>query len=224
MEEQKRIASRAAVEHVEDGMHVGLGTGSTVKYAIERLGERVQDGLDVVGVATSKETEERARRAGIPLEELDEQPIDVTIDGADQVDPALQLIKGGGGALLREKMVADRSRQVVIVVDESKLVEAFTFPLPVEVTLYGWKSVAARLKEQRLQPNLRPDFVTDNGNIILDCSYDALTDLHGLAAGLNGIPGVVEHGLFLDTATAVIVGTPEGAKTIRRNEDMAHTP
>ncbi|MGC9308234.1 MAG: ribose-5-phosphate isomerase RpiA [Thermoplasmatota archaeon] len=224
MEEQKRIASHAAVEHVKDGMRVGLGTGSTVKYAIERLGERVQDGLDIVGVATSKETEERARRAGIPLEELDEQPIDVTIDGADQVDPALQLIKGGGGALLREKMVADRSRQVVIVVDESKLVEAFTFPLPVEVTLYGWKSVAARLKEQGLQPDLRPDFVTDNGNVILDCSYDALTDLHGLAARLNGIPGVVEHGLFLDTATAVIVGTPEGAKTIIRNEGMAHTP
>jgi len=224
MEELKRIASYAAVEHVEDGMRVGLGTGSTVKYAIERLGNLVQEGLNVVGVATSKETEQRARQAGIPLEELDEQPIEVTIDGADQVDPALQLIKGGGGALLREKMVADRSHRQVIVVDESKLVEAFTFPLPVEVTRYGWKSVAARLKEQGLQPELRPDFVTDNGNVILDCSYEALNDLHGIAARLNGIPGVMEHGLFLDIATAVIIGTPEGAKTIRRKQGMAHTP
>lgn len=224
MEEYKRIASHEAVEHVRDGMRVGIGTGSTVRYAIERLGELVQGDLDIVGVATSRETERRARKAGIPLEELDEQPIDVTIDGADQVNPALQLIKGGGGALLREKMVADRSQREIIVVDESKLVEAFSFPLPVEVTRYGWKSVAVRLNEQGPQPELRQDFVTDNDNFILDCDYETLDSLHRVASRLSGIPGVVEHGLFLDLATMVIVGTSEGAKTIRRKEGMTHTP
>ncbi len=224
MENLKRIASQEAVRHIENGMRVGLGTGSTVRYAIERLGELVQHDLDIVGVATSKETEQRARRADIPLQELDDQPIDVTIDGADQVDPSLQLIKGGGGALLREKMVADRTRREIIVVDESKLVETFSFPLPVEVIPYGWKSVAARLKEHGLEPRLRADFTTDNGNRVLDCGYQALGDLNGIATALSGIPGVVEHGLFLDLASTVIVGTLEGAKTIRRKEGMAHTP
>ncbi len=224
MEEYKRIASHEAVRHVKDGMRIGLGTGSTVRYAIKRLGDLVQQGLDVVGVATSKETERRAKKAGIPLEELDEHPLDVTIDGADQVSPGLQLIKGGGGALLREKMVADRSKREIIVVDESKLVESFSFPLPVEVARYGWKSVSARLQGQGLQPELREDYVTDNGNHILDCNYDDLGDLYQLAAGLSGIPGVLEHGLFLDIAAMVIVGTRDGAKTIRRKEGMADTP
>ncbi|MFO8132437.1 MAG: ribose-5-phosphate isomerase RpiA [Thermoplasmatota archaeon] len=224
MEKFKRIASHEAVTHVQDGMRVGLGTGSTVRYAIQRLGERVQQDLDIIGVATSKETAQRARQAGIPLEDLDARPIDVTIDGADQVDPSLQLVKGGGGALLREKMVADRTKREIIVVDESKLVETFTFPLPVEVVPYGWESVAARLKEHGLEPRLRGDFVTDNGNLILDCSYEALGDLHDLAATLSGIPGVMEHGLFLDLASMIIVGTPDGAKTIRRKQGMAHTP
>ena len=224
MEEQKRTASHAAVRYIENGMRVGLGTGSTVRYAIERLGEHVEQGLDIVAVATSQETEQRARQAGIPLQELDDRAIDLTIDGADQVDLALQLIKGGGGALLREKMVADRSRREIIVVDESKLVESFTFPLPIEVVRYGWKSIAARLREQGLEPEMRRDYETDNGNPILDCSYDDLGDLHRLAATLNNIPGVVEHGLFIDLATMVIVGTPDGAKTIRRKQGMAHTP
>ncbi len=224
MKEQKRIASHAAVRYIENGMRVGLGTGSTVRYAIERLGEHMEQGLDIVGVATSKETEQRARQAGIPLQELDERSIDVTIDGADQVDPSLQLIKGGGGALLREKMVADRTQREIIVVDESKLVESFTFPLPIEVVRYGWKSIAARLREQGLEPEMRRDYETDNGNPVLDCSYDELGDLHRLAATLSGIPGVVEHGLFLDLASMVIVGTPDGAKTIRRKQGMAHTP
>lgn len=224
MEEYKRIASHEAVRHVKDGMRIGLGTGSTVRYAIKRLGDLVQQGLDVVGVATSKETERRAKKAGIPLEELDEHPLDVTIDGADQVSPGLQLIKGGGGALLREKMVADRSKREIIVVDESKLVETFSFPLPVEVTRYGWKSVATRIKDQGLKPKLREGYETDNGNYILDCNYDDLGDLYQLAAGLSGIPGVLEHGLFLDIAAMVIVGTRDGAKTIRRKEGMADTP
>jgi ribose 5-phosphate isomerase A len=121
-------------------------------------------------------------------------------------------------------MVADRSRREIIVVDESKLVESFTFPLPIEVVRYGWKSIAARLREQGLEPEMRRDYETDNGNPILDCSYDDLGDLHRLAATLNAIPGVVEHGLFIDLATMVIVGTPDGAKTIRRKQGMAHTP
>lgn len=224
MEEQKRIASHGAVRHVQDGMRVGLGTGSTVRYAIQRLGELAGQELDIVGVATSKETERRARQAGIPLEELDDQPIDVTIDGADQVDPALQLIKGGGGALLREKMVADRTQREIIVVDESKLVERFSFPLPVEVPRYGWKSVAARLREQGLQPEPRRGFETDNGNRILDCRYKQLDDPHRHAATLNGIPGILEHGLFLDRAAMVIVGTRDGAQTIKRTTDREDTP
>ena len=215
MEELKRIAAHRATEYVRDGMVVGLGTGSTARYAVEKLGEMVKEGLDIVGIPTSLETEQLARKAGIPLSTIDEHDIDLTIDGADQVDGDLNLIKGGGGALLREKMVASCSREEIIVVDESKITDRFSFPLPVEVVKFGWKSVARKLESMGLEP-ARREFVTDNGNYILDCRYGSIDDPEEMERMLNGIPGVVENGLFVGLATMVIAGTTGGAKTIRR--------
>jgi len=215
MEELKRIAAHRAAEYVRDGMVVGLGTGSTARYAVEKLGEMVKEGLDIVGIPTSLETEQLARKAGIPLSTIDEHDIDLTIDGADQVDGDLNLIKGGGGALLREKMVASCSREEIIVVDESKITDRFSFPLPVEVVKFGWKSVARKLESMGLEP-ARREFVTDNGNYILDCGYGSIDDPEEMERMLNGIPGVVENGLFVGLATMVIAGTTGGAKTIRR--------
>lgn len=215
MEELKRIAAHRAVEYVRDGMVVGLGTGSTTRYAVEKLGEMVKEGLDIVGIPTSLETEELAKKVGIPLSTIDEHDIDLTIDGADQVDRDLNLIKGGGGALLREKMVASCSREEIIIVDESKIVDEFSFPLPVEVVKFGWKSVARKLESMGLEP-ARREFVTDNGNYILDCRYEVIENPEEMERMLNGIPGVVENGLFVGLATMVIAGTSEGAKTIRR--------
>ncbi|HHH77792.1 MAG TPA: ribose-5-phosphate isomerase RpiA [Thermoplasmatales archaeon] len=215
MEELKRIAAHRATEYVRDGMVVGLGTGSTARYAVEKLGEMVKEGLDIVGIPTSLETEQLARKAGIPLSTIDEHDIDLTIDGADQVDGDLNLIKGGGGALLREKMVASCSREEIIVVDESKITDRFSFPLPVEVVKFGWKSVARKLESMGLEP-ARREFVTDNGNYILDCRYGSIDDPEEMERMLNGIPGVVENGLFVGLATMVIAGTTRGAKTIRR--------
>ncbi len=215
MEELKRIAAHRAAEYVRDGMVVGLGTGSTARYAVEKLGEMVKEGLDIVGIPTSLETEQLARKAGIPLSTIDEHDIDLTIDGADQVDGDLNLIKGGGGALLREKMVASCSREEIIVVDESKITDRFSFPLPVEVVKFGWKSVARKLESMGLEP-ARREFVTDNGNYILDCGYGSIDDPEEMERMLNGIPGVVENGLFVGLATMVIAGTAGGAKTIRR--------
>ncbi len=216
MEELKRIAAHRAVEYVRDGMVVGLGTGSTAKYAVEKLGDMVREGLDIVGIPTSLETEQLARKAGIPLSTIDEHDIDLTIDGADQVDGDLNLIKGGGGALLREKMVASCSKEEIIVVDESKIVDSFSFPLPVEVVKFGWKSVARKLESLGLKPKIRSNFVTDNGNYILDCGYESIGNAVEMEKELNLIPGVVENGFFVGLATLVVAGTPDGAKTIRR--------
>ena len=217
MEEHKRIAAHHATKYISDGMHIGLGTGSTVKYTIDKIGELVDAGLDVVAVPTSVETERRAEALGIPLQELNECRLDLTIDGADQVNPALNVIKGGGGALLREKIVARASEKVVIVVDETKIVDIFDFPLPVEVVSYGWRQTQVAVRKLGLNPCLRNDAITDNGNYILDCSYTTLDNLVELEIELNNIPGVVENGLFINQASEVIVGTSSGAKTIRRN-------
>lgn len=215
MEELKRIAAHHAVEYVRDGMVVGLGTGSTARYAVEKLGEMVGEGLDVLGIPTSLETEQLARKAGIPLSTIDEHDIDLTIDGADQVDGNLNLIKGGGGALLREKMVASCSKDEIIVADESKIVDSFSFPLPVEVVKFGWKSVARKLKSMGFEPERR-EFVTDNGNYILDCRYGSIENAKETEKALNIIPGVVENGLFIGMASIVVVGTPDGVKTIEK--------
>ena len=217
MEELKRIAADYAVKKIRDEMVVGLGTGSTVKYAIELIGEMVKNGLKIVGVPTSVSTEAIAKSHGIFLGSLNEYPhIDITIDGADQVDSELNLIKGGGGALLREKIIATCSKEEIIIVDESKIVKSFSFPLPVEVVTFGWKTTLQRLKSLGFTPKLRENVITDNGNYILDCRYDKIGDARNMEREVNSIPGVVENGLFVDIATEIVVGSPQGAKTIRR--------
>jgi ribose 5-phosphate isomerase A len=217
MEELKRIAAHHSTTFLSDGMLIGLGTGSTVRYAIDKISKLVTAGLDIVAVPTSIETEHRARAAGIPLAELNDRPIDITIDGADQVDPKLNLIKGGGGALLREKMVALASERVIIIVDKMKMVDHFSYALPVEVVPFGWKHTAKMIKKLDLNPCIRQNVITDNKNFILDCTYETLDDVEDLQVSLNNIPGVVENGLFINLVSEVVVGTPSGPKTIRSN-------
>ncbi|MFO7991252.1 MAG: ribose 5-phosphate isomerase A [Thermoplasmata archaeon] len=217
---EKRNAGRDAAEYIEDGQVVGLGTGSTTKYAIERLGERVkEEGLDIIGIPTSKATEHLAKGVGIPLTNLDENPrIDITIDGADEVDPELNLIKGGGGALLREKIIAYQSNKVIIVVDPSKQVKklGLSFPLPVEVVPFSASATVRNVEELGCTANIRMDngtiFKTDNGNYILDCDFEGIDDLDDCSIGLNSVPGVVENGLFIDIADIVVVGKEDSVE------------
>ncbi len=220
---EKRRAAERGLEYVEHGMVLGLGTGSTAAHAVRLLGERVRAGLDVRGVPTSRATQALAEACGVPLATLDEVTrLDLTIDGADEVDPELRLIKGGGGALLREKIVASVSDRLVIVVDSGKLVERLgAFGLPVEVTPFAANVVAAALEATGCRAALRcgaggRPFVTDEGNVLLDCAYGAIGDPRALAASLNAIVGVVEHGLFLDMADIVIVGRAAGVEVIER--------
>lgn len=213
----KKLAAERAVESIEEGMTVGLGTGSTAYFAIEKLGQRVQEGLTIRAVATSKRSEEQALGLGIPIVPFAEVGrIDITIDGADEVDGNLQLIKGGGGALLREKIVAARSDKMFVIVGEDKLVETLgAFPLPVEIVPFAHEWTLDTLKALHLNPELRLDngglYVTDNGNYIADCHGVSITDPAGLHASLNAIPGVVENGLFVDMAHTVIVGRENGS-------------
>ncbi|HWH07694.1 MAG TPA: ribose-5-phosphate isomerase RpiA [Candidatus Thermoplasmatota archaeon] len=214
----KRNAAEHACRYVEDGMTVGLGTGSTADFMVRHLGERVAKGLRIRGVPTSHRTEELARKVGIPLATLDEvDHVDVTIDGADEVDPDLDLVKGLGGALLREKVVASITRRQVIVVDPSKLVPRLgtRSPLPVEVLPFGATVVARRLRERGLDPRLRVKdgrtFVTDNGNHVLDVHFPhGIADARTLERELNNTPGVVENGLFLGMTWKVVVGEADG--------------
>jgi ribose 5-phosphate isomerase A len=222
----KRMVGRAGADLVEDGDVVGLGTGSTAKFAIERLGERVREGLHMLGIPTSNESEALARELGIPLTALDEHPdIDITIDGADEVDPRFDLIKGLGGALLREKIVAHATRQEVIVVDVSKLVDRLgtRSPLPVEVARYGHTAVARKLASLGCEPALRQQkapgagpFVTDNGNLIYDCRFPGIDDARLLEARIDSIPGVVECGLFVGLAHVVITASENGVEVRRK--------
>ncbi|MEJ8302477.1 ribose-5-phosphate isomerase RpiA [Saccharibacillus sacchari] len=213
----KKLAAERAVESIEEGMTVGLGTGSTAYFAIEKLGQRVQEGLTIRAVATSKRSEEQALGLGIPIVPFAEVGrIDITIDGADEVDRNLQLIKGGGGALLREKIVAARSDKMFVIVGEDKLVETLgAFPLPVEIVPFAHEWTLDTLKALHLNPKLRLDngdlYVTDNGNYIADCHDVQITDPAKLHASLNAIPGVVENGLFVDMAHTVIVGRENGS-------------
>ncbi len=216
----KKIAGEAAAERVKDGMVVGLGTGSTVKYTIIKLGEMVREGLDITGVPTSRATEKLATEMGIPLSTLDEiEYLDLTIDGADEVDRNLNLIKGGGGALLREKMTAYYSRYEIIVVDSRKISEMLgSFPLPIEVTRFGARRTMRRLSELGCTPALRggeEPFITDNGNYIVDCKFKEIREPASLEKKLNMLPGVVENGLFVNLANEVYVGTEQGLKIIK---------
>lgn len=219
VDDAKEAAARAACEHLEDGMVVGLGTGSTAAFAVKRVAERVEEGLDVRGVPTSVETMELARHLGVELTTLDDvEAVDVTIDGADEVTPDRQLIKGLGGALLREKIVASVTDRQVIIVDERKLVDRLgsRAPLPVEVLRFGRRPVSRHLREMGFAPQLREDedgapFLTDNGNLVLDLPLDEVEDPHELEAAIDRVPGVVENGLFLDMVDDVVVGEPDGS-------------
>ncbi|HXM19822.1 MAG TPA: ribose-5-phosphate isomerase RpiA [Terriglobales bacterium] len=221
---EKEAAARASLRFVRDGNIVGLGTGSTAAYAVRFLGERVHAGLKISGIPTSVHTKELAASLGIPLTTLDEfQQIDVTIDGADEFDPQLNLIKGGGGALLREKIIASASRQLVIIADSSKQVAVLgKFSLPVEVIPFAQPLVAKRIAALGAAIKLRQDakgnpFVSDEGHHILDCSFGQIPDPPALARELNAMPGVVEHGLFIALATVVLMAKGENVTEFRRN-------
>ena len=220
-EQEKEAAGRAAAKLVREGDVVGLGTGSTAYFAVIALGERVKAGLKIIGIPTSVQTADLACQLGIPLTTLDEHPvIDITIDGADEVDPKLNLIKGGGGALLREKVVASASKKMVVVADSGKTVPVLgKFPLPVEVISFARTVIEKKIVSLGASPRLRtrPDgspFITDNGNQILDCSFGKIADPAALARELNGTPGVVEHGLFIGLAKLAIVGRGNSVQEI----------
>lgn len=212
----KQLAAEKAVEYVQDGMKVGLGTGSTAYWAIKKLGERVSGGLKITAVATSQASEDQARELGIPLVSFGEvDRLDLTIDGADELDGELQLIKGGGGALLREKIVAMGSDRMIVIADESKAVNTLgKFPLPVEIVPFAWEWTVADLAKLGCMPELRRSgeelYKTDNGNYIADCYFEAIASAPELALSLQRIPGVVEHGLFIGIASIAVIGKSDG--------------
>ncbi len=225
----KRQAAARALDFVRPGMRLGLGTGSTARHFVELLGQRVKAGLDVVGVPTSDSTEADARRAGVPLATLEDSPrLDLTVDGADEIGPDLALIKGGGGALLREKIVAATSARMIVIADESKLVpELGAFPLPIEIVPFGMAAtmwaIGHALERLALPANLKlrmgtagHAFVTDGGHRIVDAALGRIADPDKLAAALVAIPGVVEHGLFLGLAGTAIVAGASGIRVIER--------
>jgi len=222
----KQAAAEHAVQFLQSGMRVGLGTGSTAIFATRRIGEMLKAGAlrDIVAFATSNATAQEAIRLGIPLM-ADELPsdLDVTIDGADEVDPELNLIKGGGGALLREKIVAQASRREIIVVDETKPSPRLgtRWPVPVEVLPFGWLSQARYIESLGARYTVRGNrdgtrFITDSGNVILDCSFGPIGDARRLAAALSSRAGIVEHGLFIDLATDLIVAGASGIRHATR--------
>ncbi len=222
-DQEKEAAARASLQYVKNGEVVGLGTGSTAAYFIKLLAEKVKEGLRVRGIPTSIRSRELAISLGIPLTTLDEcQEIAVTVDGADEVDPQLRLIKGGGGALLREKIVASATKQMVIVADASKQVERLgRFPLPVEVILFAQALVAKRIAALGAHVQLRPGpdgkpYLTDENNYILDCRFGEIRDAEGLARTLSEMPGVVEHGLFIGMASVVLFARGNEIVELRR--------
>jgi ribose 5-phosphate isomerase A len=218
LDSEKRRAALKATEFVHDGMVVGLGTGSTSKHLIIALGERVRAGLRIQAVSTSHDTAALARRSGISLVESDDAwMIDVAIDGADQVDPALNLVKGGGGALLKEKIVAAAAKQFIVMVDHTKLVPALggSFPLPIEVVPFGWGSTARHIERVSggkavLRERNGTVFQTEAGHVILDLHMPNINDPATLEIELNQIPGIVETGLFIGRTSILIVGRAQG--------------
>jgi ribose 5-phosphate isomerase A len=225
LDELKRQAAEAAAEMVEPGMVVGLGYGSTAAFAVRRIADRYRSGEleGILGVPTALEVERQAEAFGIPLTTLEDHPqVDLTIDGADEVDPQLDLIKGGGGALLREKIVAQASSREIIVVDESKLSDRLgsRYALPVEVLPFGWSVVRGFLEKLGAQVSLRKhgdsQFTTDQGNWILDAAFGPIQDNYALAERLDGQAAIVGHGLFLGLATEVLVASEAGVRRLRR--------
>ncbi len=221
--DMKKIAGDKAAEYVQDGMVVGLGTGSTAYHAVNAVGRRVKDGLKIQAIPTSNATEKQARELGIPLLTIDElDHVDLAIDGVDEIDPEFNAIKGGGGALYREKVVATLAKEIIWVMDESKLVDKIgAFPLPVEIAQYGSRQSIARMEAFGWNPVLRMRdgkiFVTDNGNFIADLHLGAGFDIANVKDKLSTIVGVLEHGLFLDMCARIIVGTKAGECKIIEN-------
>ena len=222
-DEAKRMAARRALEFVEDGMLLGLGSGTTSRMFIEELGARVKQGLRVRGIATSTSSRQLAESLSIPIITFDDSPVlDLAVDGADEVGPGLALIKGGGGALLREKIVASAARKFIVIADSSKLVyQLGRFPLPVEVIQMALPVVTRKLDALGLNPKLRhrPDgatFITDEGNFIVDCSCGEITDPAKTAGDIRGIPGVVEHGLFLKMASFALIASDQGVMEVAK--------
>jgi ribose 5-phosphate isomerase A len=229
MDELKRQAAARALEYVRDGMKLGLGTGSTAKHFVELLGERVRGGLNVIGVPTSEATRADAERCGIALTTLDEiDRLDLTVDGADEIDPAFNLIKGGGGALLREKIVAAASDRMIVIADESKWVEVLgRFPLPIEVVPFGLAATQRAIRQAFAETGVSGQmvlrkgkdghvFVTDGGHWIIDAHLGGITDAPRLAGLLNPIPGVVEHGLFIGLAGMAVLAGAQGIRVVER--------
>lgn len=221
----KEAAAHASAALLQDGEIVGLGSGTTAERAVSAIGKRVGEGLKIIGVSTSEKTTALAEKLGIQLATLADYPVvDVAIDGADDVElKTLNLIKGGGGNLLREKIVAAASRRFIIAVDKSKVVERLGShsPVPVEVVPFGWEATAKRLEGLGAHPALRRNkdnspFITDGGHYILDCAIGPIASASDLATQLDGVVGVVEHGLFIGIATEVLVGTPDGIQTLTR--------
>lgn len=229
LDELKRQAAAAAITHVKSGMKLGLGTGSTAKHFVDLVGELVnQKKFDLVCVPTSEATRLQAESLGIALTTLEKEPVlDLTVDGADEIDDALNMIKGGGGAHVREKIVATSSRQMIVIVDESKRVASLgKFPLPVEVVPYGVKATAYKIERVLHRLELKGSivlrvkdgkpFVTDNGNVILDCALGVIPEPHKLAIQLSCIPGVVDHGLFINIANKAYIATASGVAELDR--------
>jgi ribose 5-phosphate isomerase A len=223
----KQWAAEEAVKFVQSGMIVGLGTGSTAIFATRKIGELLRRGelKDITGIATSRQTNDEARKLGIPL--MDDslpQSLDITIDGADEIDPYFNVIKGGGGALLREKIVAQATARMIIVADESKMSERLgsRFPLPVEVLQFGWRSQAQFLESLGATISVRKHsdattFLTDSGNLIFDCNFGPISDPRALSLKLGARAGIIEHGMFLDIATDVLVAGETGLRHLQRS-------
>ncbi|WEZ83290.1 ribose-5-phosphate isomerase RpiA [Rhizobium sp. 32-5/1] len=224
--EMKIKAAEAALAHVENGMRLGIGTGSTAEEFVRLLAEKVAGGLRIEGVPTSERTARLCLELGVPLKSLDELPeLDLTIDGADELDPQLRLIKGGGGALLREKIVACASARMIVIADETKVVDTLgAFKLPIEVNVFGLVSTRRAVEKLASRAGLTGDivvrgasdgpFMTDGGHLILDASFGRIPDADALATELNALPGVVEHGLFINIASLAIIAGPAGARVL----------
>lgn len=220
-------AARAALAHVTDGMRLGIGTGSTAEAFVRLLAEKVATGLRVIGVPTSERTAALCVQLGVPLSTLDETPeLDLTIDGADEIDPALTLVKGGGGALLREKIVAAASARMIVIADRSKVVDTLgRFPLPIEVNRFGLRATEIAIQTAAAKLGLagpvtlrmtdNQPFVTDGGHFILDASFGRIPDTIALSDALHAIPGVVEHGLFIGLASFAVIAGDGGAEILR---------
>jgi ribose 5-phosphate isomerase A len=216
-EQIKQLVAKQAAQLVQNNMTVGIGTGSTIYWLILELGNQVKEGLFFRAIPTSKKTAALAAQYNIPLAELnDVDRINITIDGADEINPHLQLIKGGGGALLQEKMVAAASRELIILADQSKLVQHLgKFPLPLEVIPFGWKQVQRHIRETyNIEAVLRKQddqpFITDHGHYILDCPFQRIEQPDELSFELNDVPGVVDNGLFINMADLALIGFPDG--------------